>query len=79
MKVLRNFLFKLMNNKTADGYQICINIDGVNSSDERNAIAEKLVSLKCLSNEWRGIGRSGIQGQFNYDRIEKVINDGEVG
>ena len=79
MQKLRNSLFKLMENKTADGYQIGINIDGVNSSDERDAIAKKLVSLKCLSNKWTRIGRSGIQGQFNYDRIEKVINDGEVG
>ena len=77
--ILRNFLFKLLQNRTADGYHIDIRIDGVNRSDERNSVAEQLVKLGCLRENWIPIGRNGIQGQFDYDKIEELIKSGSIG
>ena len=76
---LRNFLFKLLQNPPSDGYHICIKIDGVTNSEQRNEMAEKLVKLGCLAHNWSGVGRDGIQGQFYYDRIEEVIKSGSIG
>ena len=76
--VLRNFLFKLLKNRPGDGYQVGIFIDGIKTSDERDAIAARLVEMRCLEKGWSGVGRTGIHGQFNYDVIEKLIKNGVI-
>ena len=76
---LRNFLFKLLQIHPEDGYHVNIRIDGVTSSEQRNSIAKRLVNLGCLASNWSAVGRDGIQGQFNYDRIEEVVKSGEIG
>ena len=77
--ILRNFLFELLKTSTPDGYQVGIKIDGVDRSNDRDAIAEKLTSLNCLNPDWSPVGRNGIKGQFNYERIEEVIKNGYKG
>ena len=74
--VIKNFAIKVLQNKTVDGYHPCLKIDGVNSSDETKIIVQKLVELGCLSSDYNIAGRNGIQGTFNYDKIEYLIKSG---
>jgi len=76
--ILRNFLFKLLQNRPADEYHIGITVDGINTSDERNRIAEELVKRRCLKEGWHPVGRTGIQGHFFYDVIEELVKKGNV-
>ncbi len=79
MMIVRNFFFKLLKKKTDDGMQVGITIDGIRTSEERNNIADYLVKINCLERGWKPVGRKGIQGEFHYDIIEKIITSGEIG
>lgn len=39
-----NYLHKILNNKTIDGYHPALKIDGIHSSEDRNEIANILIN-----------------------------------
>lgn len=76
--VLRNCLFKLLQTRSDDGWLPAFKVDGVSTSDERNEVAEKLVALGCLSSNWKAVGRTSIQGTFDYNRVKELIVSGKI-
>ena len=77
--ILRNYLFKILQNKTNDGWHPGLLIDGINRSEDSDEIAKKLVKLGCLNPQYSLVGRNSIQGTFKYEQIQELILSGKIG
>ena len=66
-------LVDLLEKVSEDGFMPCYQIPNVYSGEIRKDIADDLVRLGCLRNDWSACGKNGIQGYFDTEAIKKLL------